>query len=242
MAETCVICGGTGWKMVEADGLQAAEPCVCRVEQRSKRIQTRANVPDLYRDAELGNFLTQGNKRLEDAAQIARGYAKEFPLAKAPLGLLFAGDPGSGKTHLAVGVMRRLMEKGHECVFFDYQRLLEQLRSGFDPAAGGVHREAYRTALECEVLVLDDLGAHRVTDWVEDTVAAIITHRCNHRLPLIATTNLRDSMFAENLAGDYKNYSLAERLGQRARSRLFEMCRSVVMFGVGDYRLRRGAR
>ena len=49
-------------------------------------------------------------------------------------------------------------------------------------------KEAYRTALETDVLVLDDLGAHRVTDWVEDTVTSIITARCNHRKPLIATS------------------------------------------------------
>jgi DNA replication protein DnaC len=239
MAETCTVCDGTGWRMVEADGLQAAEPCACRAEDRARRIQDRANVPGLYRDAELGNFLTKSNKKLEDAAAIARGYAKEFPLTKSPLGLLFAGDPGTGKTHLAVGVMRRLMEKGHECVFFDYQQLLEQLRSGFDPAAGGVHREAYRLALECEVLVLDDLGAHRVTDWVEDTVTSLITTRCNQNRPLIATTNLRDEEWGHVRRGDHEVQMLKERLGARARSRLFEMCRPVLTFAVDDYRMRR---
>ena len=47
-------------------------------------------------------------------------------------------------------------------------------------------------ALDAEVLLLDDLGAHRVTEWVEDTVTSIITYRCNNRKPLIATTNLAD--------------------------------------------------
>ena len=45
-------------------------------------------------------------------------------------------------------------------------------------------------ALDSEVLLLDDLGAHRVTDWVQDTVTSIVTHRCNNQKPLIATTNL----------------------------------------------------
>ena len=89
--------------------------------------------------------------------------------------------------------MKALLEKGHECVFFDYQNLLDRIRSGYDATSGTSDREAYRTALDSEVLVLDDLGAHRVTEWVEDTVTAIITYRCNHRKPLIATTNLPDA-------------------------------------------------
>src|ERR1017187_10078569 len=64
--------------------------------------------------------------------------------------------------------------------------------AGFNQASGSADREAYRFALDAGVLLLDDLGAHRVTDWVEDTVTSIITYRCNNRKPLIATTNLPD--------------------------------------------------
>jgi DNA replication protein DnaC len=92
--------------------------------------------------------------------------------------------------------------------------------------------------------MLDDLGAHRVTEWVEDTVTSIITYRCNNRKPLIATTNLPDpdagSVMLDKSPGriDYKT-SLADRIGSRARSRLFEMCKVVRMPLVEDYRLRR---
>jgi DNA replication protein DnaC len=120
-----------------------------------------------------------------------KSFARDFPAVDPP-GLLLVGDPGSGKTHLAVGAMKALLDKGHECLFFDYQNLLDRIRSGYDATSGGSDREAYRSALDAEVLVLDDLGAHRVTEWVEDTVTAIITYRCNHRKPLIATTNLPD--------------------------------------------------
>ena len=85
------------------------------------------------------------------------------------------------------------------------------------------------------MLLLDDLGAHRVTEWVEDTVTSIITYRCNNRKPLIATTNLRD----DDKVSDYKTRTLGEVIGVRARSRLHEMCRVVNMPGVEDYRLRR---
>ena len=139
---------------------------------------------------------------------------REFP-AMTPPGLLLIGDPGTGKTHLAVGAMKALLEKGHECVFFDYQNLLDQIRSGYDASSGTSDREAYRSALDADVLVLDDLGAHRVTEWVEDTVTSIITYRCNHRKPLIATTNLPDA----DVAGKKVDYT-----GRAARKCIRKPC------------------
>ena len=98
------------------------------------------------------------------------------------------------------------------------------------------------------MLLLDDLGAHRVSDWVEDTVTSVITSRCNQRKPLIATTNLIDPemgyvTYERSGSGkvDYRT-TLSERIGGRARSRLFEMCRVIKMPLVEDYRLRSGPR
>ena len=102
------------------------------------------------------------------------------------------GRPGTGKTHLAVAAFRAILAKGFEGLFFDYQNLLDRIRSSYDPTSQTSDKETYRVAMDKEVLLLDDLGAHRVTDWVEDTVTSIITARCNHRKPLIATTNLID--------------------------------------------------
>ena len=242
--QECLTCGGTGWKMVTRDGASAAERCECLAIDRAERIQSAANIPPHYLDAGFDNFLAY-NDRLQNAQVISRRYADEYPPVKGPRGLLYVGDTGSGKTHLAIAVMNRLIQNGHECVFFDYQSLLERIRSGYDPASGSASREAYRTALECEVLILDDLGAHRVTDWVEDTITSIITQRCNENRALIATTNLRDPeagdpAVPQGLAGDVSSrYYLSERIGFRARSRLFEMCRVVSTRGVDDYRTRR---
>jgi DNA replication protein DnaC len=143
-------------------------------------------------------------------------------------------------------VIKRLIGRGFECLFFDYQNLLERLRSSYDSASGSAHREAYQAALDCEVLLLDDLGAHRVSDWVEDTVTSLITWRYNHNKAVIATTNLRDaeagdSPLPSGSSGDSSaRYYLTERIGSRARSRLFEMCRVISTRGVEDYRMRKG--
>lgn len=143
--------------------------------------------------------------------------------------------------------MRVLLSKGHECVFFDYRHLIDQIRSGWDSASGTSDRAAYRRALDAEVLVLDDLGAHRVVDWVQDTIESIITYRCNNRKPLIATTNLPDAdatgpkKQGETPSGIalYKK-TLEEYIGMRARSRLFEMCKVIAMPTVADFRIETG--
>jgi DNA replication protein DnaC len=152
--------------------------------------------------------------------------------------LLLAGEPGTGKTHLAVAALRLLLARGHEGIFFDYQNLLERIRAGYSETLGTSNREAYRIALDTEILLLDDLGAHRVTDWVEDTVTAIVTYRYNHKKPLIATTNLPDPDIGALPGSKTYRTTLEDRVGERARSRLFEMCRVIRMPNVADFRIR----
>jgi DNA replication protein DnaC len=99
-------------------------------------------------------------------------------------------------------------------------------------------RDAYRSALDVDVLLLDELGAHRMSDWVEDTITAIVTYRANHNKPLIATTNLPDESISSKGATPMYAKTLIDVIGARARSRLFEMCRVIEMPRVEDYRVK----
>jgi DNA replication protein DnaC len=248
-AANCPKCNGTGWTIIERDELSGAAKCDCVDPERAERVTANAGIPPLYANASFDNFLLPRENPIayHELTQVylaVRGYAREFPGTKKP-GILLMGEPGTGKTHLAVAAFRAILAKGFEGLFFDYQNLLDRIRSGYDEASNSSDKEAYRVAMEADILLLDDLGAHRVTDWVEDTVTSIITHRCNNRKPLIATTNLIDgdagySTHEKTGAGkiDYRT-TLTERIGPRARSRLFEMCRVVKMPLVEDFRLRR---
>jgi len=229
----CASCGGSGWVIVEKQGLSAARRCECAEAESAARTLDRARIPANYRDDSFDNFSHRDSPELRLIHTQLAGYVRDFPNSDPP-GLLLIGEPGTGKTHLAVAVLRRLIDNGFDGRFVDYQMLLERIRASYDPLSGEPAREAFEEAQECGVLLLDDLGAHRVSGWVEDTVTSIITWRCNERKPLIATTNLPDPDMS-GVSGHQT--TLIERIGLRGRSRLFEMCRIIRMPKVGDYRI-----
>jgi len=243
--EVCPRCGGTGYTIIEKDGLTAAQRCGCALEKRADSLWRNCRIPANYRNDKFDNFSNRDSKELAQIQHMLMRYCRDFPNSE-PRGLVFIGEPGCGKTHLAVAVLQRLIENGFEGVFMDYQNLLDRIRASYDSMSGESPREAYSEALEAEVLLLDDLGAHRVTDWVEDTVTSIFTHRCNEQKATIVTTNLPDPDMGGTLIErlpdgaparfDVKS-TLAEKIGMRARSRLFEMCKIVRMPKVGDYRV-----
>jgi len=246
----CEKCSDSGWVVVDRDGISTAEPCDCGLKAERPDLEAASSIPPLYRNASFDNFVLPPDNPIASRALAAvmvqaSAYAREFPFVPKP-GLLFIGPTGTGKTHLAVAVLRKLMTRGFEGRFYDYINLLERIRSGYDAEASAGDRETYRDCLEAPVLLLDDLGSHRVMGWIEDTLTSIVTHRCNHQKALVATTNLADPDAGDTLVErapgalhpEYK-ISLAERIGERARSRLFELCQVVRMPSVGDHRIRR---
>jgi DNA replication protein DnaC len=154
---------------------------------------------------------------------------REYPQSQR--GLLFVGPVGVGKTHLAVAVLRGLMEKGAQCLFREYGSLLKEIQDSYSHVSRSSEVSVLEPVCQAEVLVLDELGASKPTDWVLDTMNHIIGRRYNDKRLTIFTTNYGDER--ETPAGE----TLQDRIGARLRSRLYEMCTTVGIKGE-DYRLR----
>jgi DNA replication protein DnaC len=171
----------------------------------------------------------------------ARKFAEAYPVDTAGNGLLFVGTAGLGKTHLAVGVLSRLVqERGVKGLFCDYRELLKKIQDSYNPQVQNTELELLKPVFAAEVLVLDDLGAQRSSDWVSDTIALILNTRYNDKQTTIITTNWLDlpsgaglQLSKEQRAA--REETLGDRIGDRMRSRLAEMCVRVEMTGE-DFR------
>ncbi len=240
-AEVCPVCAGSGWKSAGAEHRVAR--CECRLKLRGETLLSAARIPKRYEHCELSNFEFDGPHRNLAAARLAAcKFVEEYPLDNT--GLLLIGSIGTGKTHLAVGIIKELVvSKGIPCLFYDYRELLKQIQNSYNDSVKATELEVLRPVFEAEVLVLDELGAVKPTEWVWDTVSLILNSRYNDNRTTIITTNYpddaaRDSNGSSEFARAQRaarSETLGDRIGDRMRSRLHEMCRIVKMEGQ-DFR------
>jgi DNA replication protein DnaC len=249
MTDTCPICGDTGWKTVTTGQERTAVRCDCRVKGRADRLLEAAHIPPRYEHCDLGSFECDSEDKQQASMFRARTFAgrfvEDYPIEKT--GLLFVGTVGVGKTHLAVGIIKDLIrEKGIHCLFCDYRELLKSIQNSYNPSVQATEMEILRPVFDAEVLVLDELGAVRSTEWAFDTVNYILNSRYNENKTTIITTNFPDRPEQEKSEdGNPRSYSaadraarsetLGDRIGERMRSRLHEMCKKVEIEGP-DYR------
>ncbi len=224
---TCFLCFGTGMEVVPGRG---ARRCSCRTQEGRAKLLIAANIPRRYEACSLANYtVTPGNGTQHRALHYAYKLASEYPAVDR--GLLFMGTVGVGKTHLSVAILRALTERGASCMFYEFGALLKKIQSSYNPVSQTSELRVLAPVYEAEVLVFDELGAVKPTDWVRDTMMQLIGTRYNQRKLTIFTTNYTD---ARRHASEE---TLEERIGVRLRSRLYEMCKTVIIEG-DDYRRR----
>ena len=233
----CPECNGTGWVRLSKSGTLGVVRCDCFREARVKRLIANARIPARYAHCELQNFELNERfttKSLEFAKLAAEKFVDEFPSA-TPVGLLFMGQVGVGKTHLAVGIIKALIRrKAIQCMFRSFPELLKEIQNSYSPISESSELSLLSPVLDAEVLALDELGSQNPSVWVRDTMSYILNYRYSENKVTIFTTNLLDH---ENPLDTNKGvfYSLTDRIGPQMRSRLYEMCKTILMAG-NDFR------
>lgn len=226
-AATCQSCSGTGWELIIDKGVR---PCHCRSRERRANLGVGARIPRLYSQSTLQTYQpSKGNLSQLRAFNYAHTLVRDYPIVER--GLLFMGSVGVGKTHLSIAILKGLIEKGVSGRFYEYRGLLKEIQSSYNPNTNTTEMEILAPLFECEVIVLDELGASRPSEWVQDTIGLIINARYNEKKLTILTTNYLDEHQSS------EDETLGDRIGVRLRSRLYEMCTTVLMEG-DDYRQR----
>jgi len=229
----CEFCGGTGWQILKEGSIERAKRCSCRQIVSSDKFITSAKIPVRYHSCEFENYLPQHASQ-KRAKKITMDYARDYPALDDEFfhepSLLFTGGAGRGKTHLAVAVLKSLLQKGIPCLFVDFHELLSEIRNSYDPLAQTSEFQILKPILSVDVLLLDVLGSQRMSEWVQDTVFNIINLRYSQKKVLVATTNLQMEP-----SKDTRFETLQDRLGYPVVSRLYEMCTTIEITG-GDYR------
>lgn len=242
--DVCPLCGGTGWKPSDVGRVTR---CDCRLEERAARLLAAARIPARYEHCEFENFDTHFpgvSPSLAEASLRVQAFVAGYPVERA--GLLLIGQVGVGKTHLAVSAIKQLIrEKGVPCLFYDYRELLKEIQNSYNASVQTTEMEVLRPVFDAEVLVLDELGAVKPTEWVWDTVSHVLNTRYNEKRTTIITSNYLDA--PAGAAADQRSSSfsaaaraareetLGDRIGERMRSRLQEMCRKIELAGK-DFR------
>jgi len=218
--------------------------CDCQLRARAESLLAGARIPRRYEHCELANYDTDfpgADPSLAEALFVASNFAKKCD-PRGDKGLLIIGKIGTGKTHLAVGIIKELiLARGVSCLFYDYRELLKEIQNSYNSTVQTTELDVLRPVFETDVLVLDELGAVKPTEWVWDTVSLILNTRYNDNRTTIITTNFEDQPAAavngsiSPARAAVRGETLGDRIGERMRSRLHEMCRIVTLDGA-DFR------
>ena len=230
---TCNRCNNTGWVMIKKDEQEFAQKCGCQEEETYLKKSEIANIPPLFLGWKLEGFTPQkGDPSQTKIKQVVQEFIDDYPAVKDNKGLLIQGPVGVGKTRLLCAIASGLIKKieSIDVYYIDWNDLVREMRSGEDHSTRDFFsiNQLMIKLISVDLLLFDELGASKLSEWVQDNIYHLFNRRYNNQKLTVCATNYPDKSMDNQ-------ETLAQRIGIRIRSRLYEMTKAYKIAG-SDYR------
>lgn len=202
----------------------------CARETRVRSLVDRAAIPPRFQDRTLESYRAESEGQAR-ALRVAQSYAERFDEALA-VGrcLTFVGKPGTGKTHLACAIARRVMQDGRTALFVSVSDLIRSVRATWGKKTGKTEEDVLNAYTAVDLLVIDEVGAQYGSEAEQVTLFEVIDRRYKNLRPMIVLSNLPVQ------SDDPDQPTLKAFLGDRGFDRLREGGGRLVMFDWPSYR------
>lgn len=191
-------------------------------ENEVRELFSISNIGDKFLNASFDNFeIRQG---AENAYKIAKHHAEHFDDYGFESIMLW-GEPGNGKTHLAAAIHNRLIARNKVVVFISMPELLGKIKATFNRNNKETEQQILKALNICDLLIIDDLGAEKTSDWVQETVFTIIDNRYRRKKPILTTSNVSPNDYIDEYGKPAND--LIDKIGKRAYDRILEMSQPI---------------
>lgn len=180
-------------------------------EREVRELFAISDMGDKYLQASFDNFITR--QGADSVLKIAKHYVESFDEFGFESLMLF-GEPGNGKTHLAAAIHNYLVAQGKIVVFVSMPDLLGKIKATFNQNNEESEQQILKALNICDLLIIDDLGAEKTSEWVQQVVFTIFDSRYRRELPILVTSNLSPK-------------ELPKQIGKRVCDRLVEMSQPI---------------
>ncbi|MBS2022638.1 MAG: ATP-binding protein [Deltaproteobacteria bacterium] len=231
--QACPKCGGAGrLYQQDARGYTQLAGCDCGADPRRLAILSGLRIPVKFMGAKTSTYQPKNSEQAKAQARAVRFIEEFMPNASGGRGILFLGQPGTGKTHLLLSILRELaLQKGVRGRYEEFSLLLSDIKDGF--SKGLSTREWLEPLRQVDVLAIDEVGkgTSRNVEFEQGVLDEIISVRYNAGRPTLLASNYPRAGSLWKFPEVGVPETLEHRVGPRIYSRLHELCDFVEVTG-----------